>query len=175
METGTVKTIVKDLIVDNSATLLSGLTKQGQARIIHRITTSNLTPLDGFYYLAIRVTKVREQSHIKRATTTRNPTRMAEYDLEIDVVDEALVQDTDDSAYEGLHNDFDTFTDRIVSLLKTQTWIGTDPKLKLKRQPGAGDRLIDKIDFTGTALDTEGNTWASLFATLKFTLVDECV
>ncbi len=76
-----------------------------------------------------------------------------------------------------LHQEeFDEFGDRVVDLIEEQTWI--DPsslKLKLKRQPGDGDRAIKKVDSSGTSIDTEEQAWATLYSQINFTLVQECV
>lgn len=173
MNTDSVKEMVKDLIVDNSATLLTGLTKQGEARIIHEISKSNLTPLPGYYYIIVRIPIAREFSNTNTASTLRKPTRWAEYECELHVVDEALVQDTDDAAYEQLHADMDKFTDRIIKLIKDQNCIGDC--MEIKRSPGENDRAFQKLDLSGTVLDTERSGWASLYYQIHFTLVDKCV
>lgn len=176
MDTVAVKQSIKDLIRDNQATLLSGLDKQGRERIIQTVSTSSLTPPDGYYFIAILVPDSLEKSNPNRGVrTTRHPTSMAEYDINIIVADEAIMRIGEEHHYEGMQEDFDEFIDRLVALIRDQNWIGSSPKLQLKRQPGEGDRQIGRTELSGTVLDTEKNEWAGLYAILRFTLEDKCV
>lgn len=178
MDTAAVKQQIKDLILDqdNKATLLLGLSKQGRERGIATITTSSLTPPDGYFYIAIAIPSSNEKSDPKAGVkTARHPIRMAEYSIEVIVADEALMSITEEEHYERMQTDFDNFVDRLIALIKDQTWIGTNPKLQLKRRPGDGDREIKKDEFSGTVLDTENNEWAGLYAILRFVLEGKCV
>lgn len=178
MDTAAVKQLLKDLILDqdNKATLLSGLSKQGRERGIATITTSSLTPPNGYLYIVITIPSSNEKSDPKAGVkTARHPIRMAEYAVEIIIADEALMSITEDEHYERMQTDFDNFVDRLVALIKDQTWIGTSPKLQLKRRPSDGDREIKKDELSSTVPDTESNEWAGLYAILRFTLEDKCV
>jgi hypothetical protein len=180
MDTTDVKKAVQDLILTNHDDLVAGIDGGGVQRNLHQVARSNLSALDGWYHVAVRVTAVREQSQPQRAGTTRNPTREAEYDVEVLVIDEAQVAFMDENQYEGMHDDFNLLTDRIANLFRDQTgFISSLPngsqKYELRRTGTTSDRLIRMRDESGTALDTESNEWASLFMRISFTLIDKCV
>lgn len=172
------KEALKSLILINKATLVTALTHQGESRAIEQVTTSNLTPPNGYYYILISVTRSTGQSNPKVVNRQR-PSREAQYNVQIEIADEALVQSDDNTAdaemYETMHEDFDLFADRIAALIENQNFIGSSPiRFKLLRLNGEGDRAIARDDLSGTWEDSEGNGWATLYSMLTFTMIDEC-
>lgn len=165
---------LKDLIEQNSDILVQGLIHQGVNREIRQVTTSNLTPINSYYFILIYATDPSEKTNPTISRTTRAGTRTTRYPILIEIADEAIVQVGDEEAYETMHNDFRTFCDRLVDLIEQQNFIGTEPKAKLERNP-ANDRAVEKRNLSGTWEDTESNNWASLYAQLSFTLIDECI
>ena len=168
---------LKTLISDNESTLLTGITFQGGQKTIHQITTSNLTPPSGYPYILIYCTEVLEESNLSTGAspTVRHPKRRAPYQIRIEITDQAIVRSDDNQAYEQSHKDFRLFIDRIVNLIRTQTWIGTSPKTQLNRSAGVDDRVIRKQNLSGTWQDVEKNWWATLHSVLSFELIDGCV
>ncbi len=165
-----VKDTLRTLILGDESNLVSGLTIFGNARSIHRVTTTRLTPADGYFCIYITTPSSSGFSNPNRVSNTRQPTRASNYDVQILVLDEARVQGIDTNAYDAITQAFDTFVDRIEVLIEGQTWIGSDPKLQLARADGDQDRRIDRVDLSGTWLDAEGTDWASLISRLSFTL-----
>jgi hypothetical protein len=166
---------LKTLVDNNKTTLMTGITYQGAAKTIHQITTTNLAPPSGYPYILIYCSGVKEQSNLTEAPTVRHPRRKANYRIRIEVTDQAILVTGDDEAYEQSHRDYRLFIDRLVYLLRTQTWIGTLPKTQLTRAAGDNDRAIDVQNLSGTWQDTEMNWWAILHSQLSFELIDECV
>lgn len=175
MNEALVKTDLRTLIVDNEATLTSNLTHQGTARVIKHVTRSNLTPIKGYYFILITVLDARERSRPTSSKTVQNPTREATYRVQLEVADQAIVQSGDTEAYEQMHQDFATFVDRIIKLLRDQTWIGSAPKRKLVRNAPEDDREIIKRNLSGTWKDTEDTEYAGLYSQIVFSLVEECI
>ncbi len=176
MNEGHVKQSLKDLVLNNENMLMADLIHQGQQRQIVQVALSNLTPPQGYYYILVYITGAREFSRLQSSVTQR-PTAAAEYDIQIEVADEALVQQEDifSEAYQTMALDFDKFTDRLVTLIREQNWIGDEPKLKVKRGTGESDRRVEKVNQSGNYLNTEQNEVASLNAAIQFTLIEECV
>lgn len=170
-----VKTALRDLIVDNQALLLNGIIHQGVQREIAQIALSNLTPPQGYYYILIYITEARESSQVPVAQNVRQPRSQTIYPVQIEITDQAQIQTGETEAYEVMHNDFDLFGDRLVKLIRTQTWIGNGPKFELQRvSSGDTDRSIVKRNLSGTFVDTEGTDMALLHATLNFNLIQKC-
>lgn len=170
------KDSLRDLLLANENTLVSGLTHQGQQRAIRQVALSNLTPPGGYYYILVYLTDAREFSR-PQGSIMQNPTAVAEYDVQLELSDEAILQQADihTEAYETMAMDFDKFSNRIVKLLREQSWIGDEPKLKLKRGSGEADRRIEKSNLSGNYTDTEEREVALLYCQIRFTLIEECV
>lgn len=174
MDAVSVKADLRELIRSNEDALIQGMVHQGQQRFIKQVALSNLTPPSGYYYILVYVTDQREFTR-GQTSTVQKPTPQAEYEVQLEVSDEALVQIGDLEAYETMHLDFDRFTDRLVDLIREQSWFGSDPKRKLKRAAGEQDRRVEKSNLSGTFVDTENNSTATLYCQIRFTLVEECV
>lgn len=164
---------LKQLISDNADNLCFGLVHQEQARRFMQITTSNLTPPIGYYYLLIYVTDVAEKTQPSAIKNTARGSRMTRYGIQMELADEAMVQAGDDEAYETMHNDFRVLSDRLAELIESNVRIGTNPTLVLERD-SLNDRVVTKTNLSGTWTDTEGNGWASLYCQFTFGLVDGC-
>lgn len=150
-----------------------GLTHQNKPREIAQIATSNLTPIHSYYFVLIYVTDVTEKTQPTVSKTTARGSRITRYSVQIELADEAMVQNLDREAYETMHNDFRLFSDRLADLLEKQYFIGTAPKLVLERDP-ANDRAIEKTNLSGSWTDTEGVGWASLYCQLRMSFIDGC-
>ena len=59
-----VKSTLKSLIDTNSATLVTGLTAQGQARAIRHLTTTVLTPAKQYFFVAIHHEESTEHTRV---------------------------------------------------------------------------------------------------------------
>lgn len=174
------RTDIKDLILDNKATLVTDLSHQGQSREIKRVTRSTLTPVATYYHIVISITKPKETSIPPASRTVANPRTQVEYPVKIEIADEAIIQsadgEEDNEAYEKMDLDFQKLCDRIVKLFKDQVSGFGTLGLRLKRAPSdADDRQIQKTNLSGTWKDTEGTSYASLYCQINFILVDQCV
>lgn len=170
------RTDVRNLINTNKATLVSGITHQGAARVINQITRSTLTPVKSYYFILITVPRVREASTGPASRTVARPLTTAEYPVRIEVADEAKIQADDVEAYDQMELDFEKLCDRIIKLFKDQTSGFGTLGLTMKKSPsGEDDRQVEKINLSGTWKDTEGTSFASLYCQINLTLVDGCV
>lgn len=176
MNESAVKTALRDLISSNEAVLTLGLVHQGKQRSFAQVTRSNLTPPAGYYYIIIMIPSSVERSSARSRTQVRNPVREAVYQVQVEIYDEAnMDQDFDDEVYEHMHLDFDTLTDRVIKLVRDQEWISASERLKLVRSPDNTDRTITKQSVSGTWGDTETAEVAMLGCRITFALVGECL
>lgn len=166
---------LKSLLIDNEADILAGLTYQGQQAYFHAVVTTNLAPPSGYPWLLVYCNSATEKSRPTGGRNMRNPSSIGEYAIQIEYTDQAQVTYGEEFPYQEMHDTHRIATDRMVNLIEEQTWIGTAPKLKLKRDIGmAEDRIINKENLSGQWFDTENNLWATLHTQLTFILVDEC-
>lgn len=176
MNVATAKATLKTLINTNGSTLVTGLTAQGEARAIKHLTTTVLTPAREYFFVAIHHEESAEHTRVHTANISVPTARAVEYNMLIHVEDYALAVTGDDELFETAQSNFDKFVDRIVKLIKDQTWIGTDPRYKLIGSIDAtGDRRVLRSDSLQAWYDEAEQYHAMLTSQIRFTLIDECV
>lgn len=173
MHDGFLKDAIKELIRDNSSTLLKELMAQGEARQLGHLTTSILTPARSYYFVAIHCEESAEYSATSRSNQTQRPPRNVRYDVLIHIEEYAIPDDADEELYETAHRNFDKFVNRIASLIEQQNWIGSGPKFRLER--GENDRAIRRSNIPQMWYDEAEAYHAMLTSQLRFVLVQECV
>lgn len=172
MNIDAVKQALRTLVVNNTSTLVTGLSHQGVARTIEHVTTSLMTPPTGYYYVSINVTDVREASKIRQLANANMPPRTAVYDVTIHVADYAVMKVGDAELYTTDQTYFDDLVDRISKLISDQTWIGTSPRFRLVRSETEG-RVIERSNALQPWFDELEQFHAMLVSQLRFQLAEE--
>lgn len=171
------KEAVKTLIDTNSATLLTGLTAQGQARQIVHLTTSISTPATGYFFVAVHCAESPE--HSLGGRNISKPPRAAEYDMIVHVEDYIVGATGEDELFEEQTASFDKFVDRIKALIADAVWIPdatSSPKFNLVRSPAATeDQVIVRSDAQQGRFDEAERYHSMLYAQLRFRMEDKCV
>ena len=169
-----VKTGLKALLNDNSSTILSGITHQGQARRFAQVTRTILTNVEDTYFVLVNVPRSLTRS-INSDAPRRQPASEAIYFVQLRLADIAEIQSGDVEAYETMALDFSTVYGRIVNLIKATNFITSDPCTILARGTGASDRLVTTVDLSQPERDANSNLWAKLYVQIQFQLVDNTV
>ena len=165
-----VRSTIKDLIVNNGETLVTGLTFQGQPRNVHQVTYSSLTPPTGYYYINITVQSVRTNNRTGFGRTTALSPSEAEYSVNIDVSDYAIAYPGEDQLFEKMDADFQLFTDRIVSKLRESYWLTNSSGLQFRLDE---ERNVTKNNIS-TTWEEASQYHALLYSRITFTLIEEC-
>lgn len=166
-----VRSGIKQILVDNASEFMIGLEHFGQSRTIGQITTSNLTPPIGKYYVQVFIPRVRNEPTGQSSTGRNQPTQNV-YTVVITIADEAQVSRSELEAYEDIHTTFTTFTDRVINLLQDRNNVGfvlDNPKSRFRQ-----GSLVEKIDLSTPNYDKTKRLWASLWCELRFELVQTC-
>ena len=167
---------LKTLIRANEATLVQGLTHQGQPRAIAVLSTSIFTPPTAYYWVALECSTVPETSRSGQFITVEMPPRSVFYNAEIHCADYLIGVAGEEELFETMHNDFRTFCDRVSKLVSDAHWIPdatSNPRVRLTRSRDAGaDRRIEKTN-TNMGWQEAEQYHALAYAQLRFTVVDE--
>lgn len=170
MNESAVRLALKKIISNSEAQLVSGLTNQGNPRRINQITTSSLTPPNGYYFISI----ITSENFTTNASGYRNtllgPSE-ASYGVVIEIADYAMFTYGEDEAYEQMDSDFQIFTDRIVSKLRESFKI-IDPDTN-KEYFLDQERRVIKTNLSEIWEDA-AQYHAMLNATITFRLNDKC-
>ena len=166
-----VRNAVKELLVDNSNLFVSGLETQGNPRVIHQISKSQLTPPTGYYYINIYVTTVDVEDNPKFKTTSIPPSQ-AIYSINIEISDYAYQAiDDEDQLFEKMDGEFQLLTDRIVAKIRESRWItdnSTSKEFKLYNS-----RRVSKNNLS-TSWEEASQYHALLYSRITFQVIDEC-
>lgn len=158
---------LKTILLDNADMLVSDLTQQGEARVIHQVSTSTLTPPTGFYAILVTCSNSREADFVRPSNIGVNvrPTakRIKEYDIEITVGDEAVLSSEDEEPFEKVDHDFQLFTNRIAQLI-----IQKDIDKEINLLEGRQIDQLNESDFW----DSADGTVAMLYSQLRFTIYE---
>lgn len=153
-----VKQAVKEAIVTAEATIISGLTHQGMSRSFAHVTTTALTPPQGYYYIV--VDSSGSESRSKVAGNASMPARVNLYSMNISIADYAVGQTGEDELYEKMAGDFATVVSRLVGLFET-TAMFTDPDSGntfrlIRALAGGSDRSIRVNNIPNSWSDADG-------------------
>lgn len=162
-----VASALKALISDNEATLLSGLTLDGVAKVIGQLTSSVLTPPELYYFVAIDVQSATAHYQMRpmpknlRHTTKQTAGMLIdEYEASIYVVDYALKSmpiEGEVQSFEEEHQLFRQLTDRIVDLLdRTDQLTSGTYTMWIPGEGGDEDRRIGKENRLDAWEDSDG-------------------
>ena len=135
---------LRQLIVDNESTFVSGLTQQNVAREIGQVAISVMDAPISFYYFLVQIESADSRSSSSRSNN-KAPLETCDYDCAIHVIDQALRQPNDSPAYEATTINFRELCDRVVTQLRDTWCFSADspydtPKFRLKK--GSPDRQV---------------------------------
>lgn len=166
-----VRVALKALIESNQASLVAGLTSQGQSRSIHQITYSSLTPPTQYYFVSIWTDNVVQRTRQGFGRTVALPPSEVDYHIVIEIADYAVASPgNEDEVFEKMDSDFQRFGDRLVNLLRsTATIIYDDTTYKL-RDP----REVTKENQSDIAVNAS-NFHSMVYSRITFTLTQECI
>jgi hypothetical protein len=168
-----VKSAVKTLILDNEAALVTNLAIQGQQITLKQVTKSNLTFAHSTVFVTVHIGRAYGVSN--RAVNVARPTRKGVYNVQVELLETGQPEVGDDQPYETVHETFIRFASRVVGLIESQTFIGTDPKTELLKSEGENaDRRVDLFDLCSPETDKNGITHAMLHARIAFSLEGRC-
>lgn len=168
---------LKQIIVDNSDTLVTGLNHQDVDRKIKQITTSTLAPPLDFYSILITISSSEEFENtvsVNRPVNMRvpSPKRWARYNVEITVGDEAVEQYNEEDSeseyfepFEKMDKDFQLLVNRLAKLI-----LDSDVKGDIRLD---NNRNIAQFNESYTFAEAE-RFHAMLYAQLRFTVKEEC-
>lgn len=178
MDNGDVLRKLKGIILEYREELVENLVHQDAERKIAQITTSTLTPPREFYTVLLTISSSEEFDQVIGANTPinmRKPPvkRMARYNVEVTVGDEAVMQYTDaDLAdmefyepFERMDEDFQLLVNRMAKL-----FLDSDVRGNISLD---NNRNIAQFNESYTWDEAE-RYHAMLYAQLRFTVVEEC-
>lgn len=165
-----VRRAIKDLILNNESTLIQGLVFQGQTRYINQVTYSVLTPPEGYFFITVSVSRANTSTRSGFGRTTALSPSEVEYSVNIDVSDYAIATFGENEMYEAMDSEFQLFTDRIVSLIRTNYWITDSTGLKFRID---SERTVSKNNLSETWVEAS-QYHALLYTRISFTLLEEC-
>lgn len=172
-----VKSAVKELILANEAALVTNLLIQGQQITLRQVTKSNLTLTHTTVFVVVHIGRAYGVSN--RAQNVARPTRKGVYNVQVELLEtgqpEVGDSEPDGQPYETVHETFIRFASRVVGLIESQVFIGTDPKVELSRSEGENaDRRVDLFDLCSPREDANGVVHANLHARIVFSLEGRC-
>ncbi len=164
---------IKQIIQNNCDKLVEGLEFQGALKTIHQITTSDLTPPTGYYYISISIVDSRENNKQGFGRTTATTQQSATYDIIIEISDYVTANPgVGEEIFEASDSQFQIFTDRIVNILKENNTITEeDTKLTFQLEETKTIRKRNATD----RWDDVSQYHAILYSRLSFSLVQKCV
>lgn len=162
---------LRQLVVDNESTLVSGLTQQDVAREIGQIAISVMDAPVSFYYVLVQIEGADSRSSSSRSNN-KAPKEACDYDCAIHIIDQALRQQGDTFAYEQVTIDFRELCDRVIVQLRDTWCFSADspydtPKFRLKKE--SPDRRVRVTNLDQDWYDEGDALVASiLYCRLKF-------
>lgn len=165
-----VRRTIKQLLVDNNSTFVTGLTFQGQPRTVHQVTYSSLTPPTGYFYINVTVSNARTRTRTGFGRTTAVPPSEAVYSVNIDISDYAVGDPTENQLFEKMDAEFQLFSDRIVAKLRETYWFTDSTGLKFRLEE---DRNVTKNNLSSN-WEEAAQYHALLYCRLTLTLIEEC-
>ena len=119
IDPGEVLEVLEDLIVAQESSLLSGITKNGVQRTFKHVdSTYHGEPRD-YYYIGINEINSRDTWAQSGGSINAVPSVRTEYDIEIEVVDYALMQHGEEYPYKVMNRHFSLLYSRIATLIET--------------------------------------------------------
>lgn len=165
MDENSLRLKLRQLVLDNEATLVDGFIHQGVQRTIHQVAVSNLTPPTGYYFIRILVENSTES---KLAIINKvKGKKQANHSVVIGIADYAKYQSAENMPFELMDGDFQKFTDRLVSLFDSITYLDCYRLVTESRE-------FDKYNLTDTFEIAEGYA-ALMYSEIRFTMVEECL
>lgn len=163
------------LIKDSNEMLVSDLTFGGSQRYIATISETHLTPPSEYFHITFNATQAVTQGK-SSVSTQAIPRHVITYNIQVFILDMAMVSEQENSTYERAHKNFRIFTDRVVQLLRLQAWITdfkTDLRFRIERRAGS-DQRVQKANRT-RRWSEQGGYMAALASLISFDLSQECL
>ena len=111
---------VKKFIVDNKETITEDVIALGEQREIVQVSTSRLTAEYGYYFISVYATSGEETDY----SDTIQDISVSTLEMIISVADHIIINPLDEEeSFESMDADMQIVTDRIVNLLRQQTYL----------------------------------------------------
>lgn len=173
---------LQKFVLDNEATLVSGLVRGNKARTISRVTISKHVPPISYIHVACEITSAVSRSFIKSANIAKEHEGCL-YSCYIHIVDVAGQQkkERETHPFERMTVDFREFVDRLVELLRATgdrggcfseqaAPDGTIPVPASKFRIAMPNRTIEIENRDAGWEEDDGTYVGLLYAGLKFSL-----
>lgn len=165
MDEVAVRDAIFTLLDNNKATLVSGLSIQGNPRVIATIAKQRVTPPTGYYYISVHVT----QAVIYNDDIQDINHNVTEYSCELEVVDYLFHGASETGLFDKLSSDFNKLCDRAVKLIYNNKKLDSKYELSMSRDI----RLNRRIERQSLFSVGEQPDDFFLYCLIRFTLVSE--